>query len=176
MQDETYDAYVEYIQNKRLPLNYLSTKSNFLANVQNFEVNSLSQLLRDNKIVLRVSDLVSDDLWEQVHSHSGRDSTYKKFKERFWFRGLSVWVRKKVQDCVACKNKNNGDWPAQRAPLVPIPVEPKLWWRVHVDLIGPLTKTNDENKYICIAVDAFSKYVEGQGNFHYFYFCFYFVF
>ena len=51
---------------------------------------------------------------------------------------MSVWVRQKVKECVPCTNKNNPNWPATRAPLIPIKVDPQMWWRVHVDLIGPL--------------------------------------
>jgi len=43
-------------------------------------------------------------------------------------------------------------------------VEAKLWWRVHVDLIGPLPKTDTGNKYICIGVCSLSKFTEGKGN------------
>ena len=32
------------------------------------------------------------------------------------------------------------------------------------DLAGPFKKSDDGNEYIAIAVDAFSKYVEGKGN------------
>ena len=62
-------------------------------------------------------------------------------------------------------------------PLKPIPIEPKIMWRIHgnfatvcdkiflVDLAGPFTPTSvDGNRYIAIAVCAFSKFVEAQGK------------
>jgi hypothetical protein len=37
-----------------------------------------------------------------------------------------------------------------------------MWWRVHIDLIGPLPESSVGNKYIFLAVCALSKYVEAQ--------------
>jgi hypothetical protein len=119
-------------------------------------------LLPKPRLVLRISDLAV--VWAEVHQHAGRDKTYEKFRKRFWFRGMSVWVKQKMKDCVPCSNKHNPQWPAHRAPLIPIPVEPKMWWRVHIDLVGPLPESSVGNKYIFLAVCALSKYVEAQEN------------
>lgn len=59
-------------------------------------------------------------------------------------------------------------------PLRPIPVTPKIFWRVHIDLAGPFTKTTNGNKYIAIGVCAFIKYIEGKGNPNFFIFFRYF--
>jgi len=50
------------------------------------------------------------------------------------------------------------------APLRPIPVTPKIFWRVHIDLAGKFSKTKRGNTFIAIAVCAFSKYIEAKGN------------
>lgn len=49
-------------------------------------------------------------------------------------------------------------------PLNPIPVNAKIFWRVHVDLTGQLPTTENGNKYIAIAICAFTKYIEAKGN------------
>ena len=49
-------------------------------------------------------------------------------------------------------------------PLNPIPVDPKLFFRINLDLMGPFLESNNGNKYVAIAVDAFSKYVEFVRN------------
>ena len=33
-----------------------------------------------------------------------------------------------------------------------------------MDLMGPLKMTKDDNVYVAVAVDAFSKFVEAKGN------------
>ena len=168
MNDERYEAMVQFLDTGTLPTNFPSTKSNFISNCNNFSLNNKKFLMKGKKFVLRQSEISS--VWKELHQHSGRDKTYEKFKARFWFHGMSVWVRKKLKDCVPCSNKNNAEWPAHRAPLIPIPVEPKMWWRVHVDLIGPLPTSRAGSKYICIAVCALSKYVEAKRNIYQFFF------
>ena len=56
-------------------------------------------------------------------------------------------------------------WKASLPPLQPIPVEPKVMWRLHVDILGPLQMTRNGSKYVAIAVDAFSKYSEAARNY-----------
>ena len=95
---------------------YTSTKSNFIATSNKFSLNRKNLLLRQGKLVLKKSEI--ETVFKQVHQHSGRDITYKKFQSRFWFRGMYVWAQKKVKECIPCSNKNNPQWPAHRTPLI----------------------------------------------------------
>ena len=70
----------------------------------------------------------------------------------------------KTRECVVCGHKNNVFNAATVPPLIPIPVTPKIFWRVHVDLTGKLPVTNKGNQYIAVAICAFSKYIEAKGN------------
>ena len=63
-----------------------------------------------------------------------------------------------------CGHKNNVFNAAPVAPLIPIPVTPKIFWRVHVDLTGTLPVTSQGNKYIAVAICGFSKYIVAKGN------------
>ena len=164
MEDESCQEVVDFLSTRTLPTEFTSTKSNFIATSNKFSLNRKNLLLRQGKLVLKKSEI--ETVFKQVHQHSSRDITYKKFQSRFWFRGMYVWVQKKVKKGVPCSNKNNPQWPAQRTPLIPIPVNPQTWWRVHVDLIGPLPESSSRNKYIAIAVCSFSKYLGAKGNCH----------
>ena len=55
---------------------------------------------------------------------------------------------------------------ASLPPLKPIQVKPKAWWRIHADILGPLTMSRNGNQYIAIAVDALTKYIEAMRNFY----------
>ena len=37
-------------------------------------------------------------------------------------------------------------------------------WRLGLDLCGPFRESVTGNRYVAIAIDSFSKYVEGKGN------------
>ena len=82
---------------------------------------------------------------------------------RYYWYGGEKFVRQKVRECTACAHKNSRVWQTSVAPLKPIPVIPKVMWRIHLDLCGKFKKSDAGNQYIALAVDAFSKYVEGQG-------------
>jgi len=48
-----------------------------------------------------------------------------------------------------------------------IPVRPLIMARVHIDLMGEIKPKSDAgNRYIIVAVDSFTKYVEARGNNH----------
>ena len=58
-------------------------------------------------------------------------------------------------------------WPAAMPPLKPIEVQPKAFWRVHVDILGPLEMSRNGNKYVAVGVCALLKYVEAMRNYFY---------
>ena len=83
---------------------------------------------------------------------------------RYYFHGGFKWVREMTLDCVHCAHKNNTVWTVERAPLQPIKVTPKAFWRVHCDLAGPFKDSLSGNRYVAIGVDALTKYPEAMGN------------
>jgi hypothetical protein len=83
---------------------------------------------------------------------------------RFYWRGGEKYIREQTKWCVMCAHKNNSFSKKGCSPLIPIPVTPKVFWRVHADLCGPFPISKKKNKYIAIAICAFTKYVEGKGN------------
>ena len=69
--------------------------------------------------------------------------------------------------CIVCAQKRNVSLAPTVTPLKVIPVNPQVFWRIHVDLFGPLPLSSSGNKYGVIAMDAFSKYVEARRNKHF---------
>ena len=164
MEDQLYVSYVNYLTHGVLPQRLPSTKSNFVSAASKFSLDpELGSLMRNGKGVLKTSEL--DELWRQLHNHSGTTKMWKRVNDRFYFRGGEKWVREKTRSCVACAHKNNSIWPAHISPLRPIKCTPKPFWRIHLDLCGPFPKSKDGNAYVGIAVCGFLKYVEAKGNF-----------
>ena len=46
-------------------------------------------------------------------------------------------------------------------------IEPKVMFKVHLDLTGRITDEFGEDKIIAIAVDAFTKFIEAKGIYLY---------
>ena len=144
------------------PQEYPSTRSNFLAVCRKFEISN-GHLTRQGKWVVQEHE--QDEIFNDLHKHAGRDKTIQKVMARYWWYGGQKYIRVRVQECVSCAHKNSRAWTKNISPLKPIHVVPKIMWRIHCDLAGPFKTSSQGNKYFGIAVDAFSKYVEGKGNF-----------
>ena len=81
----------------------------------------------------------------------------------------------KTKECVICAHKNNVFNKAPVPPLIPIAVTPKIMWRVHVDLTARMPLTKRGNRYIAVAICAFSKYPEAKGNCPFFFELFFYL-
>ena len=64
-----------------------------------------------------------------------------------------------VRTCQKCQ-RGNSKLQKAASTLHPIPVKPKVWHRVGMDLIGPMPETPRGNKYIVTLTDYFSKLAE----------------
>ena len=65
-----------------------------------------------------------------------------------------------IASCEKCQKKNNHELKKSTEVLHPIPVQPKFWRRVGMDLTGPLPLTPRGNKYIVTLTDHFTKWAE----------------
>jgi len=60
----------------------------------------------------------------------GRDKTYQKIAERFYWKTLWTDVQQHVQQCETCQTTNDAKFQKATAPLHPIPVKSKVWNQV----------------------------------------------
>ena len=160
-----YSNIVTFISTGSLPSEFPSTKPNFIATSKNYTVNAKNQLLRDDKLVVKESDC--EMVFKLCHgetTHSGRDKTWQKIRERFYWYGGEKYVREKVANCIICANKHTAPWTAGLAPLKPLGVEPMPMMRIHIDHLGPFPASAIGNVYVAVAVCAMLKYPEAMGN------------
>ena len=95
-------------------------------------------------------------------SHLGREKTEEAVSFRFFRPGLTQLVRQYVKDCPLCMSKRGRRPP----PKAKVQRMPELWFpmgRIHVDLVGPLPRTERGNIYLVVVVCAYSKWVEAFG-------------
>ena len=65
-----------------------------------------------------------------VGGHLGRDKTYHKIAERFYWKTLWTDVQQYVQQCETCQTTNDAKFQKAAAPLHPIPVKSEVWNQV----------------------------------------------
>lgn len=85
--------------------------------------------------------------------------TYWQLCQRFFWHGMEAQVRDYITSCSCASLSITFDY--KPGELHPIPVRGILH-RLHVDLKGPLPVTTSGMKYIAVAVDSLSKWVEAE--------------
>lgn len=88
--------------------------------------------------------------------HTGIEATYIACRKKYNWKCLYLDVKKYVEECFTCKKFSKGDLKLQkyRNELI----EP--FHILSVDIIGPLPKSYNRNKYIIVCIDNFSRYIE----------------
>lgn len=101
-----------------------------------------------------------DSILEECHSsaHMGVARTYDLARTNAYWPGLQADVQKFVTSCARCQLGKPGR-NLNKAPLKPIfTAKPMEVWAL--DILGPLPITSSGARYILVATDLFSKWVE----------------
>ena len=122
---------------------------------------------KNNKLARVVVDVAEKDtIISRLHTdlvggcHYGQTATIRKITDRFWWKGVSEHVRDFVRTCVKCQRSN----PSNKAPpsvLHPIAVK-EIFHRWGIDMVGPLKETPNGNKYLIVATEYLTRWVEAK--------------
>lgn len=103
-------------------------------------------------------------VWQVIKSnhddlgHLALDKTVERISYQYWFPKMRHVVKKYIKNCLNCiyfKNKGG----AKEGELFPLPKYAQPFHTLHVDHLGPFVKTVNQNKYLLVAVDSFTKFV-----------------
>lgn len=103
---------------------------------------------------------------EQMHAgvvggcHYGQTATINKITDRFWWPSVTVDVRAHVRSCIPCQRSNPNNKPTP-ATLHPVTVS-HVFHRWGVDLVGPLKDTPRSNRYMIVATEYLTRWVEAK--------------
>lgn len=97
-----------------------------------------------------------DDL---TAGHLGFLKTYSRLADRFFWQGMYRSVWKHVRACVSCQRRKHpaGLPPGHLQPLAP---PPQPFGRLGIDFLGPFPLSTRGNRWILVAVDHLTRYVE----------------
>jgi hypothetical protein len=104
------------------------------------------------------------ELLKEIHSgfcgaHIGtRALVGKEIKQRFFWPSINIDAKKLIQECEACQKTVN----RQNLPFMPVHLIPPSWplQRWGMDLVGPLPTAQGNCKFLAVAVDYLTKWVE----------------
>lgn len=90
--------------------------------------------------------------------HFAVDKTIERIRSKYWFPHLKKVVSKYIKNCLNCIYYKNlhGKKPGK---LYPIPKYARPFHTLHLDHLGPFVKTTQQNSYLLVIVDSFTKFV-----------------
>ncbi len=103
------------------------------------------------------------ELLKELHScsiggHLGAEKTLQKAQLKYYWYGMQSDVKRWCMSCQDCASSKTTP-PMARAPLVQDQVK-YPFERIAMDIVGPLTSTQNENRYILVVSDYFTKWPE----------------
>jgi len=119
--------------------------------------------LGETSLVLVVPKELRTKIMKELHNsrisgHLGRDRTLESIRRRFYWPGMSSDVGSCVMECSVCARANRGPglgrYPLQQSQ-VGLPLD-----RIGIDIVGPCPVTENENEFIIVVSDYFTKWCE----------------
>jgi len=92
--------------------------------------------------------------------HEGWEKTYERLKRYYYWRNMTVDVKRAIGKCENCKRNRSQKYPTPTESY-PTRVEGPFT-HVGLDIVGPLPVTQKGNEYIIVLVDYFTKWVEAE--------------
>lgn len=91
--------------------------------------------------------------------HLGFYKTFDRLRKRYFWPRMYTTVQKYVKSCVPCQRRKSSPLPSPGL-LQPLPPCHRPFERVGIDLFGPLPTTSSGNRWVVVAIDHCTRYVE----------------
>ena len=100
---------------------------------------------------------------EMAHSiplagHLGKKKTTDRVLQRFYwptmYRDIAEWCR----TCDSCQKISNRG--VNRVPLIPLPIISQPFKRIAMDIVGPLPRSRQGNRFVLVICDYATRYPE----------------
>ena len=93
---------------------------------------------------------------EPISGHLGRDVTFNRISRDYYWPNMYKTIAEWIKTCDVCQRQGA---PQRQEPLHPIAVG-QPFDRVGIDYVGPLPRTTQGNRYIIVATEYLTKWVE----------------
>ena len=118
--------------------------------------NSFLQVVVPRSLVNKVLEALYCD---KTAGHLGFEKTLTKVRSRFYWYGYQKDTEIFCKKCDRCAAGKSPPYTTNAPLQLDIPTYP--WERIAMDIVGPLPKTDRNNRYILVISDYFTKWPEG---------------
>lgn len=91
-------------------------------------------------------------------AHLGVDAVFEKVKERYYWPQMYDDIKSYIETCDICQRRGS---PKRKEELIPLTIR-EPFYRIGIDIKGPLPRTAKGNRYIIVAMDYFTKWPEAK--------------
>jgi hypothetical protein len=119
--------------------------------------------IKEDKLLRVIRKYEFEGLMYMMHNHElsahfGIKATQNKIREKYYWKNMLKDIEIYVKSCDSCQRRGK---PVGKNELHPIKVR-EPFYQVGIDFVGPLPVTELGNKYIIVAIDYFTKWVEAK--------------
>ncbi|GBB98573.1 hypothetical protein RclHR1_32680001 [Rhizophagus clarus] len=97
--------------------------------------------------------------YHELSEHFGINATYKKIKEKYYWKNMFEDIKVYVKTCDSYQRKGKPD---KKNELFLIKIKREPFYQIGIDFVGLLLVTERKNRYIIVAINYFTKWLEAR--------------
>jgi hypothetical protein len=119
--------------------------------------------IKEDKLLRVIRRYEFEGLMYMMHNHElsahfGIKATQDKIREKYYWKNMLKDIEIYVKSCDSCQRREK---PVRKNELHPIKVR-EPFYQIGIDFVGLLPVSELGNKYIIVAIDYFTKWVEAK--------------
>src|ERR1041384_3460121 len=164
MDNKLYNQLYQYLSSLQFDLDISNTEESRIQKeakhyfIENNKLYRRNQNKHQRVIKSDQKHLILYTLHDEQGVHLGISSIYNKIKERYYWPTMYNDIKNYIQTCDICQRRGHE---IQRQDLTPLEVK-YPFYRVGIDIKGPLPPTKQGNHYIIVAMDYLTKWPEAR--------------
>lgn len=162
MDSELYYGLVRYIGSGKMPRGLKEEDRRKIEGVSQGYTVKNAKLYKENRIVATKQE--RERIIREIHDgplggHQGQNNTFNRIARTHYWPEMRKDIQEYVRTCALCQKRARGK---EVAPLESIDRSPEPFRHVGIDIMGPLPITMTGKRYVVVAIDLFTKWVEAR--------------